>query len=64
MADIHVTTPLCIAAGAIFPPVCAIVVGLRFYGRRRQKADLGADVSLPRAVLFGEQQLTDESIKL
>ena len=43
MADIHIHAPLCIAAGAIFPPVCATLVALRFYARRAQGVGFGYD---------------------
>lgn len=32
-----------IALGAIWPPVCAIVLGLRIYSRRHQNVKLGLD---------------------
>ena len=43
MAPIHITPPLLIAAGAIWPPVCATVVALRFIARRVQNVQLGID---------------------
>ena len=43
MAPIHITPPLLIAAGAIWPPVCATVVALRFIARRVQSVQLGID---------------------
>ena len=32
-----------LAAGAVFPAVAIIIVGLRFWTRSRQKANFGAD---------------------
>ena len=43
MASEQLTAPLVITAGAIWPPVCATVVALRFYTRRVQTAQLGSD---------------------
>ena len=43
MAPIHITPPLLIAAGAIWPPVCATVVALRFLARRVQSVQIGID---------------------
>ena len=43
MASERLTAPLVITAGAIWPPVCATVVALRFYTRRAQTAQLGPD---------------------
>lgn len=45
MADVHIYAPLCVAAGAVFPPICAILVGLRFYARKKQRVSTGLDVS-------------------
>ena len=43
MASERLTAPLVITAGAIWPPVCATVVALRFYTRKTQTARLGFD---------------------
>ena len=43
MANVHIYAPLCIAAGAIFPPVCTGLVMLRFYARRQQGNPFKAD---------------------
>ena len=43
MASERLTAPLLITAGAIWPPVCAAVVALRFYTRRAQNIRLGPD---------------------
>jgi len=54
MATIHIYAPLCIAAGAIFPPVCATLVALRFHSRKMQKAPLGWDdwLTIPPLLLL------------
>ena len=36
MAHIQIHAPLCIAAGALLPPICTGLVVLRFYARRRK----------------------------
>ena len=43
MAGARLSAPLVIAAGAIWPPVCAIAVCLRFYTRHVQSNRLLAD---------------------
>ena len=43
MADIHIYHPLCIAAGAVFPPVAVSLVAIRFYVRRQQGSHIGID---------------------
>lgn len=43
MAPIHIKPPLLIAAGTIWPPVCATIVVMRFIARRGQRAQLGID---------------------
>lgn len=54
MADMHIHAPLCIAAGAIFPPVCAGLVALRFYARRQQGNGLKLDdyLTIPALVCW------------
>ena len=32
-----------IALGAVWPPVCAIILGLRIYARKQKKVKLGLD---------------------
>ena len=53
MADVHIHAPLCIAAGAILPPVCAGLVCLRFYARQQQGKRFGADdwLTVPALVM-------------
>ena len=55
MADVHIHAPLCIAAGAILPPICAGLVCLRFYARQQQGKRFGADdwLTVPALVCFG-----------
>ena len=43
MASIHISPPVMIAAGVIWPPVCAAVVALRFTTRKAQRLNLGVD---------------------
>lgn len=43
MAGERLTAPLVITAAAIWPPVCATIVALRFYNRKTQAAELGPD---------------------
>ncbi len=43
MASERLTAPLVITAAAIWPPVCATIVALRFYTRKKQAAELGPD---------------------
>ena len=43
MASERLTAPLVITAGAVWPPVCAAVVALRFYTRKAQTVQLGPD---------------------
>lgn len=43
MASIELTTGLVIAAGAVWPPVCAGLVTLRFVARKVQRAPLQID---------------------
>ena len=43
MADIHIRYPLCIAAGAVFPPVASALVAMRFLARRQQSSKIGID---------------------
>ncbi|KAF2237741.1 hypothetical protein EV356DRAFT_529673 [Viridothelium virens] len=53
MADIRVNPPLIIAAGAVWPVVCAGVVSLRFLTRKMQGAKLNVDdwLTLPALLL-------------
>lgn len=52
MAQIHIRAPLCIAAGAVLPPVCCGLVAMRFYARRQQNHRYQADdwLTLPALV--------------
>lgn len=54
MADIQIHAPLCLAAGAVFPPVCAGLVALRFYARRQQgnRYELDDWLTIPALVRF------------
>lgn len=48
-----------IATGAIWPPVCAAVVGLRFMTRRAQRLKLGIDDWLVLPALVQIQPVYD-----
>ncbi|CAD6578657.1 MAG: hypothetical protein ASARMPREDX12_008926 [Alectoria sarmentosa] len=54
MASERLTAPLVITAAAIWPPVCATVVVLRFYTRKTQTARLGSDdwLTIPALILL------------
>lgn len=43
MAEIHIYAPLCIAAGALFPPICIGLVALRLVARKRGSLPIGLD---------------------
>lgn len=43
MADTNITAPFNLAAGIIFPPLCTIIVCLRFYVRCKQDITVGWD---------------------
>ena len=58
MADIHIYAPLCIAASAVFPPLCAALAFTRFYARKKSGAGYSWDdwlvlPSLVRAIELG-----------
>ena len=40
---VHISPSVMILAGAIWPPVCAVVASLRFMTRRAQRTPLGMD---------------------
>ena len=54
MSSIIVTPPIVIAAGAIFPPLCASLVALRFYSRKVANLSYGLDdwLTIPALVLL------------
>ena len=56
MADIRLSPPYMYSLGAIWPPVCGAVVGLRFYVRRAQRTNIGVDDWLALTVLVSTIQ--------
>lgn len=49
----NISVAVSIVAGVIFPLLCTLVVGLRFYERRKQASGLGTDDWLTIPALVG-----------
>ena len=66
MASIHLTPPLVIAAGAVWPPLCAGLVALRFVARTVTRAPLRIDdwLVLPALVSLNHFLLLVTTISL
>lgn len=58
MAHVPIYAPLCLAAGAIFPPLCSGVVALRFYARKQEGNQYRIDDWLTVPALVREKLLS------
>ena len=64
MAEWRIHAGETIAAGAVFIPVCTVMVGLRLWTRRTRNLKLGADDWLCVAALVWHHNLTAPPLDL